>query len=84
MFATRGQHYTVYQVELPPWLPREVLKEMVTRFEGILAEEIRAMMNWGRKFVHGRTDSGERDAFSDGSTSTGAGLPEDGPVDLTE
>ena len=47
MFTIRGQHSTVYQVELPPWLPIEVLKEMVTQFEGILAEEIRAMMSWG-------------------------------------
>jgi len=84
MFAVRGQHSTVYQVELPPWLPIEVLKEMVNRFEGILTDEIRAMMNWGRKIGHGRTDSRESNAFSDWSTSTGAGLPELAPVDLAE
>jgi hypothetical protein len=82
MFAIRGQHATVYQVELPPWLPTEVLKEMVVRFEGILKDEIRAMMNWGRKVGHGRIDSGESNAFSDWSTSAGAGYPEIGPVNL--
>jgi len=84
MFIVRGQHSTVYQVELPPWLPTEVLKEMVIRFEEILTNEIRAMMNWGRKVGHGRNDSGESNAFSDWSISTGTGLPEDGPVDLAE
>jgi hypothetical protein len=84
IFAVRGQHSTVYQVELPPWLPIEVVKEMVSRFEGILKEEIRAMMNWGRKVGHGGTDFQDSNAFSDWSTSTGAGYPETGPVKLTE
>jgi hypothetical protein len=83
-FVVRGQHSTVYQVELPPWLPIEVLKAMVNQFEQILTKEIRAMMNWGQKVGHGRADSGESNAFNDWSTSTGTALPEDTPIDLTE
>jgi hypothetical protein len=43
-FGVRGCHPTVHEVELPPWLPREVMEGMVNDFEAVLRVEIFAMM----------------------------------------
>jgi hypothetical protein len=43
-FGVRGCHPTVYEVELPPWLPRDVMEGMVDDFEAVLRGEIFAMM----------------------------------------
>lgn len=43
-FGARGRHPTVYQVKLPPWLPKRAVKEMVARFSQILHEQIFIMM----------------------------------------
>ncbi|KIM74963.1 hypothetical protein PILCRDRAFT_14027 [Piloderma croceum F 1598] len=43
-FGARGHHPTVFQVELPPWLPKRAVKEMVARFSQILREQIFIMM----------------------------------------
>ena len=56
-FGVRERHPTVYQVELPPWLPRNVLEKMVNRFEKILGEQIFFMMLSGAKCRHARRSS---------------------------
>ena len=43
-FGARGRHPTVYPVELPLWLPKRAIKEMVARFSQILREQIFTMM----------------------------------------
>ena len=43
-FGVRGHHPTLYVVDLPPWLPHDVLVEMVDRFEKILDQQIFTMM----------------------------------------
>lgn len=43
-FGIRGCHPSLYAVELPPWLPRDAMKAMVTRFEKILMDKIFSMM----------------------------------------
>jgi len=44
-FNVRGRHATLYPVELPRWLPRDVMEQMVIRFKKILLIEITAMMS---------------------------------------
>lgn len=36
----RGRHSTPFPVQLPAWLPREVVKEMVSIFEIFVLEEL--------------------------------------------
>jgi hypothetical protein len=43
-FAIRGHHDTLYQVELPPWLPEDILKKMLDKFQGILLQQLISMM----------------------------------------
>lgn len=40
----RGRHPTILPVQLPPWLPRNVMEEMVARFESFLLQDITSMM----------------------------------------
>ena len=42
-FEVRGHHATVTPVQLPRWLPRDVLEQMVVRFKNHLLREIFAM-----------------------------------------
>ena len=44
-FALRGYHKTLSAVELPPYLPGDVLDEMVTRFKTTLIDEINTLLN---------------------------------------
>src|SRR5882762_5291466 len=37
-FVVRAQHLNLYPVCLPPWLPDDVLDEMITRFRKMLFE----------------------------------------------
>jgi hypothetical protein len=66
-FGVRGRHPTVYAVELPPWLPHEVMVDMVGRFERILDTQIFTMMV-DRKRRHTRKSSGQ--SASAASTSS--------------
>jgi hypothetical protein len=43
IFNVRGKHATVYPVQLPPWLPRQILVEMVDQFKGHLLENLIAI-----------------------------------------
>jgi len=53
-FQVRGYHKNLYQVELPQWLPVEVVMEVTAAFEDILLREIRIMQ---RRNKHGPSDS---------------------------
>ena len=43
-FGVHGHHPAVCDVELPSWLPRDVMEGMVNNFEAVLRGEIFAMM----------------------------------------
>jgi hypothetical protein len=43
-FGVCGRHPTLYVVDLPSWLPHNVLVKMVDRFETILDQQIFTMM----------------------------------------
>jgi len=44
-FALRGYHKTLSAVELPSYLPYDVLEQLVTRFKTTLIDEITTMLN---------------------------------------
>jgi hypothetical protein len=44
LFRVRARHSTVYAVELPAWLPRDVYREMVDRFRHILGSELQELI----------------------------------------
>jgi hypothetical protein len=65
-FRVRGRHPTVFPVDLPPWLPRDVLLQMIARFRCFLLDEIKTMMS--PKLQHKRTSSEQSlSAMSNGS-----------------
>jgi hypothetical protein len=67
-FGIDRRHPTTYRVELPPWLPQKELKEMVTRFEKILGDQILIMMLSRAKYRHARRSSEmSTSALSNGS-----------------
>jgi len=43
VFNIRSRHPTVYPVELPVWLPKEVCTAMVRKFQGHLVEQLQFM-----------------------------------------
>jgi hypothetical protein len=43
-FKSNVRHTTIRPVELPPWLPHNVMEKMVIRFQRILFDEIIIMM----------------------------------------
>jgi hypothetical protein len=45
IFKLNAHHTTIRPVEVPPWLPRNVMEKMVIQFQRILLEEIIAMMH---------------------------------------
>jgi hypothetical protein len=55
-FAVHSRHTTLSQVQLPPWVPRDIMMEMVDRLRKILLHQITAMM--------GKQDRIERDGNS--------------------
>jgi hypothetical protein len=55
-FHVRGHHKNLSQVELPQWLPVEVVVKVTTAFENILLREIRTMQHHSK---HGPSYSGD-------------------------
>jgi hypothetical protein len=43
-FDVHGHHTTISPVRLPPWLPRDIMEQMVARFKHTLRQEILAMI----------------------------------------
>jgi hypothetical protein len=78
-FHVRGYHKNLYPVELPQWLPVEVVTKVTAEFEDILLREIRIMQ---RRSMHGPSDSVESQGgiipdSSDGEEDTEMFLQDD-------
>jgi len=39
-YAVRSRHSTLFPIQLPPWLPRNLLEKMVNRFEALLSDKL--------------------------------------------
>ena len=72
-FHVNGYHKTLSQVELPEWLPLEIVLKLTARFETILLGQIKRMVK-RHKEIHPSGQSG------DGLSSDS----EDGEDDLVE
>ena len=70
-FRLRGRHPTVFPVQLPPWLPHDVLLNMISRFQYFLLDQIYIMMS--PRVMHYRTPSQQ----SQSAISTGTHLKDD-------
>jgi hypothetical protein len=44
-FITYGNHSTIYHVELPPWLPDNILTQMLQKYKALVVKQLRLMMN---------------------------------------
>jgi hypothetical protein len=64
-FHVRGHHKNLSQVELPQWLPLEVVVTVTTAFEKILVGEITAMQHHSK---HGPRHSGDSRGVSPDSS----------------
>jgi len=84
-FHVDGHHKTLFQVELPSWLPLEVVQKLTEKFEGYLLLQIKTLMtNHGR---HPITPSGQSahdfsSDSSDGEEDQSNGLEHEDPVDM--
>ena len=56
-FHIDGHHHTLFQVELPIWLPLDIVVKLTAKFEKILGNQLRYMMNEHHK--HTNTPSGQ-------------------------
>jgi hypothetical protein len=44
-FIIRGDHSTLYPVELPPWLPEDILAQMLQKYEALWVKHLKLMMD---------------------------------------
>lgn len=73
-FGVLGGHPTIYPVDLPSWLPGDVVEQAIAHFEGILRQEIFKMMMDKSKKTHARHPSEQSSsALSTGSHGNGQG-----------
>ena len=79
----RGCHPTVFPVQLPSWLPRNIMENMVAKFENRLLQEITSMKHEPRtaKGSHSRhpskqSISGLSIASDDSDSSVEIGFPQ--------
>jgi len=56
-FHIDGHHHTLFQVELPIWLPLDLVVKLTAKFEKILGNQLRYMMSEHHK--HTNTPSGQ-------------------------
>jgi len=72
-FKIRGCHSTIYVVELSPWLPSDVMQEMVNRFKRHLYDATITMLEKAKTMRHSYSHSFESDSglssYSDQSGS---------------
>jgi len=69
-FIIRGDHSTLYPVELPPWLPTDTLEKMVHLFKLYLYRELVAMKDpEASESGHSHTPSLESDSGYSTTTS---------------
>jgi len=73
-FHVRGCHTTIHPVELPQWLPHEVVEELVIQFQKILLHKVMVMMKrqWQAEYDFSLSMQGDSDAASH---NTSFGLP---------
>jgi hypothetical protein len=76
----RGRHPTVFPVQLPPWLPHDIMAKMVDKFENILLNEITFMHKPSCTKKHSRhpskqSISGLSIASDDSDSSVEIGFP---------
>ena len=66
-FHVEGYHKSLFQLELPDWLPEKIVARLTIRFEDILKQQITNFM--GRYKRHNRTPSAQSgDGFSSDSS----------------
>jgi hypothetical protein len=59
-FHLDGHHETLFQVELPEWLPLEIVVKLTARFEEILLEQIETLtQRHKRHAIHPSGQSGD-------------------------
>ena len=63
-FHVDGHHKTLFQVELPDWLPLKIVVKLTARFEKILLDQIRTLVK--RHVINPSGQSG--DGFSSDSS----------------
>jgi hypothetical protein len=51
-FDVCGHHAIISPVQLPPWLPHYIMKQMVAQFKNTLHQEILAMIQTKQHFHH--------------------------------
>ena len=56
-FYVDGYHSTLTQVELPEWLPEDIVRKLSDRFEAILFQQIRTFKT--NRTRHGHKPSGQ-------------------------
>jgi hypothetical protein len=60
-FQVRGRHNLLYDVDLPPSLPQEILIQMVSKFRNALSLQLHGLTN-GQPTDHHRGDSFQTDS----------------------
>jgi hypothetical protein len=73
-FHINGHHHTLFQVELPIWLPLDIVVKLTAKFEKILGNQIEDMMS-DHHNKHAKTPSGQSMDYlsSDSSDDTADG-----------
>jgi len=66
-FHIDGHHKTLFQVELPPWLPLDIVQKLTRKFEGYLWSQIGALMENHRQRTIIPSGQSARDYSSDSS-----------------
>jgi hypothetical protein len=63
-FHIDGYHKTLFQVELPDWLPLEIVVKLTTRFEEILLQQIGTLAEKKHRRHHLNPSGQSRDSLS--------------------
>lgn len=63
-YGVRGCHPVLTDVELPPWLPSDIVKQMIKRYECHAVTELRDLkpVHAATGHSHNRTPSGQSDS----------------------
>lgn len=72
-FHIDGYHKTLFQVELPDWLPLEMVVKLTTRFEEILLQQIGTLAKKKHRRRHFNPSGQSRDGLSSDSSEGEAG-----------
>jgi len=64
-FHVDGYHHTLFQVELPIWLPLDIVVKLMAKLEKILGNQIGGLMT-RHKHANGQSGDGLSSDLSDG------------------